>query len=360
MINRSGIGTVIQGLLPRLLAAPHKYLLLGDPKCLERYATNSSEIVPFCEPIYSIQEQVRFPRRVLRKNDVLLCPHYNIPLSTFPRIVVIVHDLAHLVFPQFFGGSAKRLYAHFFFRVALRNAIKIITPSEFTHSEIIKRLDIPASRIVTIPNGPGRSFAQWVDLSPDRLKHYGIEIPYVLAVGNIKPHKNLKVLLGAFSIVKQMGDLRLKLVLCGQKFEEQDAGAPFAAWPQERLKAEGVVMTGHVSDDDMPALYHNASLYVTPSLYEGFGLTPLEAIRFGTLPLVADAAALPEVVDDPDLRFDPGEPRNLADMMLSFLNNSALLNRKLSEQRDRIGRFSWDSTAEAYLQILEDAGNEPR
>jgi glycosyltransferase involved in cell wall biosynthesis len=106
----------------------------------------------------------------------------------------------------------------------------------------------------------------------------------------------------------------------------------------------------------MAALYSNASLYVTPSLYEGFGLTPLEALRFGTLPLVADAAALPEVVDDPDLRFQPGEPKDLANKILIFLNQPELTNRKLSEQRKRIECFSWDSSAKAYLCLLEHVG----
>lgn len=356
MIDRSGIGTVIQELVPRLLDAPHQFVLLGDPAYLARYANDRTEIVPFQEPIYSVREQIRFPRKVLSSTSVLLCPHYNIPLTTFPRVVVIVNDLAHLVLPRFFGGSAKRLYAHFFFRVMLRHAIRIITPSEFTRNEILKHVCIASNRLVTIPYGLGRSFAQTVDLSANRLERYGVGLPYILAVGNLKPHKNLETLLEAFLLVRKMADPKLKLVLTGRSFGTQESQGLFPGWSGERLSAENVVLTGHVSDEDMAALYSNASLYVTPSLYEGFGLTPLEALRFGTLPLVADAAALSEVVDDPDLRFDPRESKDLANKILMFLNQPTLLNRKLSEQRERMGRFSWDSTAKAYLCLLEQVG----
>jgi glycosyltransferase involved in cell wall biosynthesis len=356
MIDRSGIGTVIQELVPRLLEAPHQFVLLGDPACLEHFANERTEIVPFPEPIYSLREQIRFPRRVLRQTSVLLCPHYNIPLTTFRRVVVIVHDLAHLVLPQFFGESSKRLYAYFFFYVMLRNAIRIVTPSEFTRNEILKNLRIASNKLVTIPNGPGRSFTRPTELSTDRLGRYGVASPYILAVGNVKPHKNLQVLLEAFLLVRQMGDPKLKLVLTGESFEARGSQSPFPGWSRERLDAENVVLTGHVSDEDMAALYSNASLYVTPSLYEGFGLTPLEALRFGTLPLVADAAALPEVVDDPDLRFQPSESKDLANKILKFLNQPELTNRKLSEQRKRMERFSWDSSAKAYLCLLEQVG----
>jgi glycosyltransferase involved in cell wall biosynthesis len=358
MIDRSGIGTVIQELVPRLTSASHEFTLLGDPGILARYANPRTRIISFREPIYSVREQIRFPRRVLSNADVLLCPQYNIPLTAFPRIVVIVHDLAHLVLPRFFGGIGKRLYAHFFFRVALRRAQRIVTPSEFTRSEILQHLDVAPSSVVTILNGPGRSFPSGLDLSLDRVKPYGVDLPYILAVGNMKLHKNLETLLEAFLLVKQVSDLRLKLVLTGRDFGTRASRVPFPGWSPERLKAEGVVLTGHVSDEDMPALYSNASLYVTPSLYEGFGLTPLEALRFGTLPLVADAGALPEVVDDPELRFNPKEPRDLARKALACLHDPELLSKKLSEQEKRLKNFSWDSAAGAYLRLLETVGAE--
>jgi glycosyltransferase involved in cell wall biosynthesis len=359
MIDRSGIGTVIQELVPKLLEAPHQFVLLGDPACLERYANGRTEIVPFQEPIYSVREQIRFPRRVLRNTGVLLCPHYNIPLTTFPRVVVIVHDLAHLVLPQFFGERAKRLYAYFFFYVMLRNAVRIITPSEFTRNEILKHLPIAADRLVTIPNGPGRSFIRSVDSSIDRLRRLDVVSPYILAVGNMKPHKNLQVLLEAFCIARQqMGDPKLKLVITGKSTETRETQFRFPGWSRERLEAENVVLTGYVPDEDMPGLYGNASLYVTASLYEGFGLTPLEALRFGTLPLVADAAALSEVVADPDLRFDPKDPKDLASKILMLMNKPELLHQKLLEQRERMRQFSWDSTAKTYMCLLEQVGAE--
>ncbi len=360
MIDRSGIGTVIQEVVPRLLAAPHDFVLLGDPETLAHYVNDHTEVVSFQKPIYSIGEQIGFPRRVLRGTDVLLCPHYNIPVYTFSRIVAIVHDLAHLVLPQFFGGMGKRIYAHFFFRAVLRNAAMIVSPSEFTRKEILTHLRVLPKRVITIPNGPGRSFTLPVDVSVDRLARYGVGLPYILAVGNVKPHKNLEMLLKAFLLAKKAGDPRLKLVITGQSFESDSAKTPFQGWSFEQLSEKGVVLTGLASDQDMAALYYNASLHVLPSLYEGFGLTPLEAIRFGTLPLVADVAALKEVVDDPDLRFDPKEPQDLANKIVAFVNEPELLHKKLSEQRRQMERFSWDTTAKAYLHLLEKVGGNKK
>lgn len=356
MINRSGIGTVIQELVPRLIDAPHEFVLLGDPACLAGYANDRAEIVSFQQPVYSLREQIRFPRRVLCEDSVLLCPHYNMLLSTFPRLVVIVHDLAHLVLPRYFSGIAKRMYVHFFLRVVLRRAFRIVTPSEFTRTEILRRLQIHPNKVITIPNGPGRSFPQPVDLSADRLTRYHVRFPYLLAVGNVKPHKNFEFLLRAFTLIKPFADPELELVIAGKTFTKDSSFASVQDRSRERWSEEGVVLTGHVSDEDMPALYHNAALYVAPSLYEGFGLTPLEAVRFGTLPLVADAAALAELVDDPDLRFDPREPEDLARKMLIFLNEPELAKRKLSEQEKTMAGYSWDAAANGYLGLLEEAG----
>lgn len=351
MIDRSGIGTVIQELVPRFLESPNRFVLLGDPERLDCFAGERAQIVAFKEPIYSIGEQIRFPRPIFRYAGVLLCPHYNVPITAFSRVAVIVHDLAHLVLPDFFAGVAKRFYAHLFFRVLLRNAARIITPSEFTRNEIIKHLSIRGDRVMTILNGPGRSFGASTDFCSQRLDRYGVNTPYILAVGNLKPHKNLELLLDAFLIVRQT-EPNLRLVLTGRSFGETKCC--------ESLGLENVVLTGHVADEDMPALYSNATLYVTPSLYEGFGLTPLEALRFRTLPLVSDAAALPEVIQDPDLRFEPNDSKDLANKILTFLNNPELRDRKLSEQKRVLERFSWDSAAKSYLSVLECIGTENR
>jgi glycosyltransferase involved in cell wall biosynthesis len=199
-----------------------------------------------------------------------------------------------------------------------------------------------------------------VDASIKDPARYNVGSSYILLVGNIKPHKNLEVLLEAFLLVKKAVDPKLKLVIAGQSFETDGRKDPFIGWSMERLTREGVVLTGIVSDEDLGMLYTNARLLVVPSLYEGFGLTPLEALRFGTLPLVANAASLPEVVDDPDLRFNPRNPKELADKMTRFLCDREFVQSKLTEQRKRIERFSWDATAKAYLDVLEKIGRNRR
>ena len=285
MIRHSGIGTVLRELLPLMLQSHHRFLLLGDPSYFHEYSKLGADVCPFREPIYSISEQVRFPRWALKGMDVLLFPHYNVPVLLPIPMVAVLHDLAPLALPHFFPGPAKRLYAHLFFHLAVKSAAGLIAVSHFTKQEIVRRLGTDPARIQVVHNGPGRSFPSERDSAPGVPSRYGIDSPYVLAVGNLKPHKNLKKLREAFGILRRRGHDRLRLVIAGRSFPEAGGGADLFGPTREELRKTGVVFTGFVRDEDMPALYRNADLLLLPSLYEGFGLTALEALRFGTLPL---------------------------------------------------------------------------
>ncbi|MBI5571872.1 MAG: glycosyltransferase family 4 protein [Desulfomonile tiedjei] len=359
MIQHGGIGTVLRELLPLLLRSNHRFVLLGDSTHLRAYANLDAEIWPFREPIYSISEQMRYPRRALRGVDVLLHPHYNVPVRPSVPVVVVIHDLAPLALPDLFSGPAKRLYAHMFFRLAVRGSARVIADSHFTKQEIVERLAADPASVRVIHLGPGRTFSSEADVTPEALGRYGIAAPYVLSVGNLKPHKNLRKLVEAFVILKQRRHSPLGLVIAGQAFSDTGRCEELLGLSRGELRQKGVTLPGFVRDEDMPALYHDASLLLLPSVYEGFGLTPLEALRFGTLPLVANAASLPEVLDDPELRFDPVDAEAMAEKMALFLDDPDLRATKIAAQRKRIDRFSWHVTAQKYLEVLEDVGARP-
>jgi glycosyltransferase involved in cell wall biosynthesis len=357
MIRHSGIGTVLRELLPLMLRSSNQFVLLGDLTHLHAYRDLGAEIWPFREPIYSVSEQMRFPRRALKAVDVLLYPHYNIPIWLPVPKVAVVHDLAPLALPHLFAGAAKRLYAHLFFRLAVQSSARVIAVSHFTKQEIVTRLGANPARIRVVHNGPGRTFPGEPDTTPETLRRYGIISPYVLTVGNLKPHKNLRKLVEAFILLRQRGYGSLNLVIAGQSFPNAGRSTDLFGLSQEELSVNGVRFPGFVRDEDMPSLYQNASLLLLPSVYEGFGLTPLEALRFETLPLVADTASLPEVVDDPELRFDPTDAADIAERMALFINDPNLRSAKVAAQRKGLDRFSWYAAAQSYLDVLDEVGN---
>lgn len=357
MINHSGIGTLLRELLSRFLRSDHEFILLGNPSQLAELEQTGCTVIDFPSPIYSVAEHIKFPRWVLNRVDVLLCPNYNIPLTAYHRVVVVIHDLAHLALPEIFHGAAKRMYAHLFYRYAVKRAARVITVSEFTRREMARRLGVNPTVVDVIHCGPGRSFAERADFSGERLKGYGVEHPYVLAVGNLKPHKNFAVLVEAFRRLQKSGNRELKLVVAGKAFEEAKGEADVFGCSRAELEAEGVVLAGYVKDEDMPALYHHAELFVLPSLYEGFGLPPLEALRFGTLPLVSDSASLPEVIDDAELRFNPRDAGELASRISFFMDHQDVLRTKIEEQQQHTRRFSWDTAARSFLEVMEQVGH---
>ncbi len=356
MINHSGIGTLLRELLPHFLSSDHQFILLGNALQLAQFERMGCTVVDFPSPIYSIQEHVKFPRWSLNQVDVLLCPHYNVPLTANGRVVVVICDLAHLALPEIFRGVGKRIYAHVFYRYAVKRAARIITISEFTRSEMSRRLGVDPAGVEVIHCGPGRSFPEPADLSAARLERYGVEPPYVLAVGNLKPHKNFAILIEAFRRLSTSGNPARKLVVAGKAFEEVNGRSGLFGYSRAELEAQGIVLAGYVEDADMPTLYHHAGLFVLPSLYEGFGLPPLEALRFGTLPLVSDCASLPEVIDDAELRFNPQDAGELAARISFFLDHDDAQRAKLEEQQERARRFSWDKAARSFLQVVEQAG----
>ncbi|MFH0824988.1 MAG: glycosyltransferase family 1 protein [Pseudomonadota bacterium] len=356
MIRHSGIGVVLGELLPRLIQSDHEFHLIGGEPLPAEYATERSSLHPFDAPIYSIREQVRYPVRLLETADVLLFPHYNVPLRRPAPMVVIIHDLAPLALPLLFKGPAKRLYANFFFRAVLKTAERIITVSQFTKQEIVTRLGANPDKITVIRNGPGRTYPSDADLSRGRLRRYGIEGPYVLTVGNLKPHKNIPRLIEAVRLLNLRRIEPVRLVAAGKVFNQRtDSGVQGGDWSEDAASG-GLLMAGYVPDEDMPALYHNAALFVMPSMYEGFGLPPLEALRYDTLPLVADAGGLREVIDIPALRFDPYEIEQMARRIEFYLNNPGEAQALLNAAKESARRFSWDRAAQSYLAVLEEVG----
>lgn len=264
-----------------------------------------------------------------RRPGVFFSPGFNPPPLCRAPFVFTIHDLIQIRLPAV-ATPAKRLYYEAIVKPGCRRAARVLTVSEYSRAEIIEWSGLAEDRVVNAGNGVGPPFA------PDGPR-YEPGFPYILFVGNGRPHKNLGRLLEAF---RKVDFPELRLLLAGARLKT--AGIPnrtrWIACP---------------SDDELARLYRGASLLVLPSLIEGFGLPALEAMACGTPVVVSRAAALPEVVGEAGVYADPLDVADIRRAMECVLGNAErrAAMRALGIQRARM--FSWDIVAARVLRNLD-------
>ena len=301
----------------------------------------------FSSPIFSVAEQLRFPFVVPGHADVLWSPNYNAPFVSRGKLVVTVHDVCHLAHPEFFRSRLKAEYARVSFRNVARRAAAVICPSEFTAMEIERLVGIPRSRMTVIHSGLDRS---WSAIRPGARPH---DAPYLLYVGNVKPHKNLSRLLSAFSALAAR--IPHSLVIVGRK--EGLGTLDHDAMEIARRFGDRVVVTGEVSDDRLQAYYAHADLLVFPSLYEGFGFPPLEAMAAGVPVAASRAASIPEVCGDGAAYFDPTSVDEMSAVIERVLGDQALRLQLRERGRQRVDKFSWQQATTAMARVITEVGD---
>jgi len=348
MIGASGIGTCLVEWLPRLIAARPEldFVLLGPAGVLAEFEWTrrpNARVVDLDVPIYSVREQITLPLRVPRRTGVFWSPHYNVPLAWRGRLVVTIHDLAHLALPEFVSGPHRRAYARFMFRQVSRSADAIMTDSEFTRSEFERLVGIGRAAPVVVHLGVGR---EWFEIPPSPAPH---PRPYLLYVGNVKPHKNLVRLLEAFGRLPSSLDCDLLLVGKNDGFRGADTAVRSAAI---RLGPR-VQLVGAVSQGLLKRYVAHTEALVLPSLYEGFGLPPLEAMACGRPTIVSRSASLPEVCGDAALYCDALDPASIAEAITRMLTDHELREALRCRGLERARRFTWDRSARAALNVLE-------
>jgi glycosyltransferase involved in cell wall biosynthesis len=295
-------------------------------------------------------DQVSLPRALARDRiSVFLSPYYKAPLRAPCPVVLTIHDL------DFIGymGRRRPLYDAVVTRLARRYAARaeaIVTDSEYSRRAIVARLGVSSSKVSVIPVGLGAEFGP-VPLTPAVTARYGVAAPYILCVGNFMPHKNLPRLIRAFAGLPDAQRRRHTLVLAGGQGDGRPALARLAA---ELGVGDRVLFPGRVEDGDLPALYAGAAAYVSPSLHEGFGATVLEAMACGTPVAASNRAALPEVVADAGLLFDPECPRELAATLGRVLSDAGLAAELRRRGLARAALFTPERTSERVLALVRD------
>jgi glycosyltransferase involved in cell wall biosynthesis len=354
-LHDGGIGTYIRGLLDAFAAEPDgdTVVALVDPEHVSAVTSRGGvSAMPVRAGKYGVLEHVRVPAAARRAGATLLHePHYTLPLGWGGRSVVTVHDLTHLRFPQFYPPGAS-LYARAMAGLATRRAQVVITDSEAGRRDVIERLGVSGDKVRSILLGLSPVFSP---VEPEALAHFRAlhQLPseYVLYVGARKRHKNLELLLDAFALLPERE--RPKLVLAGVPW---DGDHPLARRARDRGVEPSIQFAPAIADDHaLAALYSAAALYVQPSLAEGFGLPPLEALACGAPVLSSDAGSLPEVLGNAGRFLPPSNPDAWAAAIREMLSDSSGRAERSARGRAHAAGFTWARAASETRRAYADA-----
>jgi glycosyltransferase involved in cell wall biosynthesis len=353
-----GIGTYIRNLLRQLsrIDQTTDYVVL----CRDEDATFASELgenfrpVPDNAPSYSIREQLSVPLDLRRERvDLFHAPHYVLPPLTPCRSVVTIHDCIHLRFPQYLPSRLGYAYARTSLWVAANRSARILTVSDASKRDILEFFNVPESKISVIYNAIDERFNE--EPPADEVmrvrERYQLNDPFILYAGNIKPHKNLERLIEAFHLIRK-GELEfVKLLIIGDEISK------YAALRRtvHRYKLhKHVRFFGFVPDATLAILYRLARAFVFPSLYEGFGLPPLEAMASGTPVITSNVSSLPEVAGDAAMLIDPYQPDAIAGAIRRVMLDDRLRDDMRERGLARAREFSWGRSVRRVKEIYDE------
>lgn len=366
---RAGVATYTLNLLKSLakLDLKNKYTIYGVRLAPEELAIKSDnfkikkmpDIFRFWSVWYSLWYSwafwyyTGFPVQLfVDKPDIFLSTHPALPLYCPCPKIAVVHDLSFLRDKSFFKSRSQVILRKQLLHV-VRRAKVIIAVSESTKKDLINFVKASPEKVAVIYEGYDTD-AYKPQFDTDEVKalgqRYGIGGHYVLYVGTLEPRKNISRLIEAFASLKKQGGMQHKLVIAGKKgWFYNDI---FQTVTRRGVDNE-VVFTGYVPDRDLPLLISGADLFVYPSLYEGFGLPPLEAMACGIPVITSDSSSLPEVVGNAGILVDPHSVDEIAKAMYQVLSNAELREQMQHRGLDRARMFSWEKTAEETLKVFE-------
>jgi glycosyltransferase involved in cell wall biosynthesis len=355
-----GIGTYVRNLLRELARRDDDdaYVLLarpGDEAFVRGLGPRFTAVIERAGN-YSIAEQFSVPVTLTRARAQLFhAPHYVVSPFTPCPYVVTIHDCIHLRFPQYLPNRMAHAYARAMMTMAARRARRILTVSEASKSDILHYLGVDGSKVEVVPNALDERLAAppgEEDITRVR-ERFLLTSPFILYTGNIKPHKNVDRLIEAYSILRRRGFDDVKLLIIGDEVSKY----PNLRRLVHRFQLHGQVrFLGFVPDATLAVLYRLASVFVFPSLYEGFGLPPLEAMAAGTPVITSNVSSLPEVVGDAALLIDPMDAGALADAMARVLGDPALRADLVRRGHARVETFSWERSVGRVHEIYHEVG----
>ena len=301
-------------------------------------------------PIYSVAEQLKIPFAA-KGADLLHVPHYNAPLLHPGRLVVSILDVIHLTDTAYRNNLSVQAYARPMLKLAAKRADQIVTISNFSKMQIVENLGVPPEKVTTIHCGVSETFQPSdKEAALNTVSRFlNIDQPFVLYVGNLKPHKNVPTLLRAFAAVrKRIEPFRLVIV------SENKEGSATLRSETARLGMENAIQfVPHVSRGLLASLYAAAAVLVMPSRIEGFGLPVLEAMASGTPVICSRSASLPEVAEDAAVYFDASSADELSDAILQVLNSPEIQSDLRAKGLARARQLTWQRSVEQHLHVYE-------
>ncbi|HRY52370.1 MAG TPA: glycosyltransferase family 1 protein [Candidatus Portnoybacteria bacterium] len=359
-----GLGRYTQKLIEELEKNDDQndYLIFLRQENFNEYQPQSPRFKKILAPWrwYSLGEQIFFPCQLYgHKIDLMHFTHFNAPALYVRPFVITIHDLILQRFPtakDTFFGRIKYWFKNIGYKIVIRlaaaKAKKIITVSQFVKNDIIKYFGAAEEKITVIYEGsPKVANRQEPNSNREILEKYKIKKPYLLYVGNAYPHKNLPNLAKAFQLLRDGRYQELQLVLVGgedyfyQKLKKANcnsAGVCFGG---------GVVFTGFVPDNELQSLYEEAEAYVFPSLCEGFGLPPLEAMSYALPVASSSATCLPEILGEAALYFDALDVKDMAEKIGQIISDKKLRQGMIEAGLKQIEKYSWQKMAKATREI---------
>lgn len=339
--NISGIGNYEKNIIKILFdIMPDWYFyLIGDKNNLENNGikeTKRIKIIQCSIDIYTIKEQFVIYKLIPKDINLFWCPHFNIPFFYNKKMLVTIHDVCHLAIPEAVGGKFKSFCARIYFEFIRYKAKCILTVSDFSKKEIEKYLHYENIPIIVSRLGVDK---EWFSFGNKKK-------PYILFVGNIKPHKNLITLIKAFKEIENKIDLNLVIVGKKEGFINTDNKVL-------NFESKRIIFTDFVDDRTLKQLYAEAEIFVFPSIYEGFGLPILEAMASNTLVISSNAASLPEIGLDGPIYYNPLDYKELSNIILKVMVNNKIKEKHIKRSAVIAKKYSWENTAMIVKNTIE-------
>ncbi|MBN1349086.1 glycosyltransferase family 4 protein [candidate division KSB1 bacterium] len=350
-----GIGTYLRNILYQFakMEHGHRFFLLTAPNDLDRLQqlSNGFELVPEIAGKYSLREQFSIPR-VLRRLDVDLyhSPHYVIPLIKTRPTLTIIHDVIHLIFRQQLKTPGAFYYASFMLRHAVKHSDQLVTISEWSKADIVRTLGADPAEIEVIYGAVDEFFKKQTQRDAVEMvaRKLNLHSNYLLYSGAFKAHKNIDRFIRAFARLSR--DECPLLVLAGDRLANYPA---LQATIHDLSLDDRIINPGWLEAEDFLALYQGAAAFVFPSLYEGFGLPPLEAM-YCQIPVVSsNASCMPEILGEGAHYFDPNSIDDMASKIHDVLSDNSLRERLIRRGRQQAATYSWEKSARQFLTLYE-------
>ena len=358
--SKTGVGQYVQELLEELLERAPKdmfYSVMMNPSLdmkhpLVKFVSRkkNAEIMWFDIPAIGLNRDIKFfLERSKLKCDLFHCLYSNHPLFFKGAQMVTIHDLKYVLHPEFMGsrGKLKSIYLKNLMRHAAKHCEKLITVSESTRNDLLKvfpHISKLAERTEVVYEAATVSMKE----NPDIFKKFKLDKPYFLYLGELRPHKNVERVIQAFMRFKAQAapgsDIRLIV-----------AGKPHKSFVMPAdARRDDIIFAGYVKDDDAYTLYSNALAFCLPSLYEGFGLPILEAMKCGCPVITSDCSSTAEVAGSAGVLVDPLNVTQIADAMKRIYSDESFRKELVEKGYAREKEFSWGTAAEKTLEIYRE------